>query len=194
MSETTQLSNSVSISAYRKSAKFYDDQRTITGATIGELMKNQLKASYLMIDAALEAASVEGQGLTDDSISWWAGADSHNLFKLDGPDGLERSGGSQTVKNKADLIRWAVLEYNHALIGVMKTLRTEVTMNQLLDEMYDQLGADFFSDDADKVRQSVRLFDADGVDLLVEESRQNGKLDAIIQKNLASWELETAKL
>jgi len=194
MSETTQLSNSVSISAYRKSAKFYDDQRTITGATIGELMKNQLKASYLMIDAALEAASVEGQGLTDDSISWWAGADSHNLFKLDGPDGLERSGGSQTVKNKADLIRWAVLEYNHALIGVMKTLRTEVTMNQLLDEMYDQLGADFFSDDAEKVRQSVRLFDADGVDLLVEESRQNGKLDAIIQKNLASWELETAKL
>jgi len=194
MSDTTQLSNSVSISAYRKSAKFYDDQRTITGATIGELMKNQLKASYLMIDAALEAASVEGQGLTDDSISWWAGADSHNLFKLDGPDGLERSGGSQTVKNKADLIRWAVLEYNHALIGVMKTLRTEVTMNQLLDEMYDQLGADFFSDDADKVRQSVRLFDADGVDLIVEESRQNGKLDAIIQKNLASWEIETAKL
>ena len=194
MSETTQLSNSVSISAYRKSAKFYDDQRTITGATIGELMKNQLKASYLMIDAALEAASVEGQGLADDSISWWAGADSHNLFKLDGPDGLERSGGSQTVKNKADLIRWAVLEYNHALIGVMKTLRTEVTMNQLLDEMYDQLGADFFSDDADKVRQSVRLFDADGVDLIVEESRQNGKLDAIIQKNLVSWEIETAKL
>jgi hypothetical protein len=194
MSDTTQLSNSVSISAYRKSAKFYDDQRTITGATIGELMKNQLKASYLMIDAALEAASVEGQGLADDSISWWAGADSHNLFKLDGPDGLERSGGSQTVKNKADLIRWAVLEYNHALIGVMKTLRTEVTMNQLLDEMYDQLGADFFSDDADKVSQSVRLFDADGVDLLVEKSRQNGKLDAIIQKNLASWELETAKL
>lgn len=194
MSETTQLSNSVSISAYRKSAKFYDDQRTITGATIGELMKNQLKASYLMIDAALEAASVEGQGLTDDSISWWAGADSHNLFKLDGPDGLERSGGSQTVKNKADLIRWAVLEYNHALIGVVKTLRTEVMMNQLLDEMYDQLGADFFSDDADKVRQSVRLFDADGVDLIVEESRQNGKLDAIIQKNLASWEIETAKL
>lgn len=194
MSETTQLSNSVSISAYRKSAKFYDDQRTITGATIGELMKNQLKASYLMIDAALEAASVEGQGLADDSISWWAGADSHNLFKLDGPDGLERSGGSQTVKNKADLIRWAVLEYNQALIGVMKTLRTEVTMNQLLDEMYDQLGADFFSDDADKVRQSVRLFDADGVDLIVEESRQNGKMDAIIQKNLASWEIETAKL
>jgi len=194
MSETTQLSNSVSISAYRKSAKFYDDQRTITGATIGELMKNQLKASYLMIDAALEAASVKGQGLADDSISWWAGADSHNLFKLDGPDGLERSGGSQTVKNKADLIRWAVLEYNHALIGVMKTLRTEVTMNQLLDEMYDQLGTDFFSDDADKVRQSVRLFDADEVDLLVEESRQNGKLDAIIQKNLVSWEIETAKL
>jgi len=194
MSETTQLSKSVSISAYRKSTKFYDDQRTITGATIGELMKNQLKASYLMIDAALEAASVEGQGLADDGISWWAGADSHNLFKLDGPDGLERSGGSQTVKNKADLIRWTVLEYNHALIEVMKTLRTEVTMNQLLDEMYDQLGADFFSDDAEKVRQSVRLFDADGVDLLVEESRQNGKLDAIIQNNLASWELETAKL
>jgi hypothetical protein len=194
MSDTTQLSNSVSISAYRKSAKFYDDQRTITGATIGELMKNQLKASYLMIDAALEVASVEGQGLADDSIRWWAGADSHNLFKLDGPDGLERSGGSQTVKNKADLIRWAVLEYNHELIGVMKTLRTEVTMNQLLDEMYGQLGADFFSDDADKVRQSVRLFDADAVDLLVEESRQNGKLDAIIQKNLVSWELETAKL